>query len=679
MADGVGVNYGKIKLNGNYYWIELFDGYDFTVELNPVEMQVVGSNAKVYNDIGDDVAAKNLRDGDVVTVVDRLLTIVDGNFNDWGRVYVNDDMTNYYWIVLDEGKLDYVDDEFDTPDERDVLVTVAVTTRTKTGAAEYNVYEEVDVSSRVILKVKKNSIITVQNWKNVNNETWCKVKVGDFIGWMQMNDLDFSNLTGKVAVSSLKVYSKPDFDSALELYTVQGSKVTITEVRYIDDALWGKTSIATKDGWVNMAHITLDVPTDGDVKPEFSPAILTAKINSVDENVNVYPDPDGEGIIQPLLNPISVPKNTKVDVIDVRTLTFKAKGKTCVAAKLELGDRDGWIEFAKLTPNAAIATVNTSKIEVTTDLQRNKAFYTLYRDEKVNILSFTEYENKLFGEVEIKGENGWILIADTEGLHVTLTPGSTNESSGIVGIAPTVAPTTPVVTGTPATVVSGNIPANVRANHEVNAQLVTTLANGTVVNVYEEAVSSLGVKWARIDQGWICMDYVQYGVVSGDGDLAQPSITNTVPAGAIAVGYANNKLDVYGGPGYGYGVSGSIGKYRNLSIYERKLDGGVSWARTDKGWVILSYVTVTGIGHSNDGVIARTFFAANVRTNAGISGVEIAKAMVNAPVNIIETTEVAGETWARTDLGWISMNYIMTQSIPTPPIVGAPSASGDVG
>lgn len=680
MVNSTGANFGKIKLSGTYYWVELND----TIKLNPVEMEVETNTLKAYNNITDASAVKNLAEDDIVTIVSRKLAVKDGNFNDWGRVYVNDDMTKYYWIILDEGKLDYVDDEFETPDERDVLVTVAVTTRTKTDSAEYNVYEEVDASSKVILKVKKNSIITVQNWKNVGADTWCKVKVGDIIGWMKMDDLDFSKLTGKVAVSSLKVYTKPDFDSALELYTVQGSKVTITEVRYIDNALWGKTSVATKTGWVNMAHIDLDVPSDGETKPVFSPAILTGKINSVDENVDVYPNINAGIIdIDGLLNPISVPKGTKVDIIDIKTVSFKKSMlvyKTCVAAKLELGDRDGWIEFAKITPNAAIATVNTSKIEVFTDLQHNKAFYSLYRDEKVNVLSFTEYENKLFGEVEIKGESGWILIADAEGLHVTLTPGSTNESVGITPtVTPTVSPTTPVVVGTPATIVCGNTPVNVRVNHEVSAQSVTTLANGTVVNVYEEAVSSLGVKWARIDQGWVCMDYVQYGVVSGDGDLAQPSITNTVPAGAIAVGYANNKLDVYGGPGYGYGKTGSIGKYRNLSIYERKLDGGVSWARTDSGWIILSYVTVTGIGHSNDGVIARTFFAANVRTNAGISGVEIAKAMVNAPVNIIETTDIAGETWARTDLGWISMNYIMTQSIPTPPIVGAPSASGDVG
>lgn len=276
----------------------------------------------------------------------------------------------------------------------------------------------------------------------------------------------------------------------------------------------------------------------------------------------------------------------------------------------------------------------------------------------VNVYEKTEVRGIKWGRTDL----GWVNL-----YYIRLCTDPA-DSDHVVGQNP-VTPTVPAA-GKSAIIVCGTTPAPVRADHEENAQLVTSLPSGTVVKVYEEATSGLGVKWVRIDEGWIHLEYIQYMVGTVDADLTQPNIINSVPADAIAIGYANEKLDVYGGPGYGYGKSGTIGKYRNLPIYERKLDNGISWARTDNGWVILTNVTVTGIGHSNDGVIVRTFFAASVRTEAGIRGTEIAKAMVNAPVNIIETTVIAGETWAKTDLGWISMNYILDKNIPTPPIVG---------
>lgn len=674
MVEAGGENYGKIKLGSDYCWIRMD-----TVTLEPVEMEVTTNNLKAYNNYTDTNPVLTLKEGDVVTLKSRILNQNGELFNDWGRVYINDDMSKYYWIILDEGKLEYLDDEFETPEDRDVLVTVAVTTRTKN---EAKVYEEIDTSSKVILTVKKNGIITVQNWKNdTAGNTWCKVKVGDIIGWMQMSDLDFSKLTGTVAVSSLRVYTKPDFDSKVDLLTISGTKVTVTDIQYIDDALWGYLSLATKTGWINLAHINLDVPTDDTKTEDYTPAILTGKINSVDQNVDVYPDPDGTGL-NPLLNPISLPKNTKVEITDIKTLTFKAKLKTCVAAKLELGERDGWIEFAKITPNAAVATVNGSKIEVCTDLEHNKSFYTLYRDEKVNVVSFKEYNNKLFGEIIIKGESGWILIADSNGLNVTLTPGSTSSSTDTPS-TPTVAPTTPVVVGTPATIVC-SATVNVRNAPETTAQQVSTLTNGSVVTIYEEAVSSLGKKWARIGAGqWVCMDYVKYGTGGASGVITDPVIVTTTPSGANAVGFATRDLEVYGGDGYGYGKTGTIPKNSAVTIYENKLSQGVSWARTDSGWIILSYVKITAIGGEGSGQmgnVARTGSAAKVRSQAGINGVVLTDAMVSARVAVLETTTVSGETWGRTALGWVSLQYVaMDAEMPTVPTVGTVDSTGDVG
>lgn len=669
-----GAEFGKFMMGGNYYWLEMS-----SISLTSVEMEVTANNLKAYQ-ADRTTFVKNLTEGDVVTLLQRKLVAAGGLVSDWGEVYVNDDMATKLWIVLDEGKLEYLDDEFEVPEDREVLVTVAVTTRVSNTNPEYNVYEEMDASSKVLLKVKKDTIITVQNWKNDGNgDTWCKVKIGDIIGWMDSAALKLTGLKGTVAVSNLNLYTKPDFESKVQVLNAYGKEVTIKQIVYVDDALFGETTVLGKSGWVNLAHINLEVPTDDKTTPTYTPAILTGKINSVDQNVNVYPKGDKADAS----NPFALPKNTKIEIIDIKTFTnFANKGITCVAAKLELGEEDGWIEFVKINPNAAVATVNSSKVEVCTDLEHDEVFYTLYRDEKVNVLSFKEYNNQLFGEVEIKGETGWILVADEKGLKVTLTPGSTSSSTD-TPTTPTVAPTTPVVVGTPATIVC-SATVNVRNAPETTAQQVSTLTNGSVVTIYEEAVSSLGKKWARIGAGqWVCMDYVKYGTGGASGVITDPVIVTTTPSGANAVGFATRDLEVYGGDGYGYGKTGTIPKNSAVTIYENKLSQGVSWARTDSGWIILSYVKITAIGGEGSGQmgnVARTGSAAKVRSQAGINGVVLTDAMVSARVAILETTTVSGETWGRTALGWVSLQYIaMDAEMPTVPTVGTVDSTGDVG
>ena len=114
---------------------------------------------------------------------------------------------------------------------------------------------------------------------------------------------------------------------------------------------------------------------------------------------------------------------------------------------------------------------------------------------------------------------------------------------------------------------------------------------------------------------------------------------------------------------------GTVKKGNSVVIYENKLDGGMSWGRTDNGWVCTSYLTITGIGVSgsgNMGTIARCGFTANVRNSASSNGALMAKVMISSRVAVHETTTVGAETWGRTDLGWISMQYIVLDSAAAP-------------
>ena len=279
---------------------------------------------------------------------------------------------------------------------------------------------------------------------------------------------------------------------------------------------------------------------------------------------------------------------------------------------------------------------------------------------------------------------GWILICDgANQMKVSLTPGASGTvigggSNGSNGnpSAPTT-PTEPTAPQGTAAYISCNSYVNVRSMPDPTSTLVTTLANGTPVTITEQT-TYIGKGWAHIEQGWVCMDYVKLGSApatgtgTGSGSI---SIMTTVPAGAIAVGYANEDVKIRSGSGLGYPEVGSVKKGNSIVIYEKKLDGGMSWGRTDSGWVCLSYLTITGIGVSgsgNMGTIARCGFTANIRGTATSVGALMGKVMISSRVVVYEIQDNGGERWGRTDLGWISMEYIAmdTEAAPVPPTEG---------
>lgn len=59
---------------------------------------------------------------------------------------------------------------------------------------------------------------------------------------------------------------------------------------------------------------------------------------------------------------------------------------------------------------------------------------------------------------------------------------------------------------------------NVRENAGMSYKTVLQLKEGTEITVYEVTIAD-GREWGRIDQGWICMDYVQ---LNGSKSAAKP-------------------------------------------------------------------------------------------------------------------------------------------------------------
>ena len=218
---------------------------------------------------------------------------------------------------------------------------------------------------------------------------------------------------------------------------------------------------------------------------------------------------------------------------------------------------------------------------------------------------------------------------------------------------------------------------NVRSAAGVSNPKATTLKKGAAVTIYEQKTVD-GALWGRCDQGWVAMAYVDLstktttatGTVAG-GTLSGNTILTTVPTGAIGVGFVNIKnLTVRNGAGLGYKQTGTLPLYTNVVIYEHILKDGMIWGRCDQGWICTSYVTYTGTsvtGSGTAGTIARCFYTANVRSSAGVGNALVAKIMVNSRVEILEQTTYSGETWGRTSLGWVNMQYVLADgTVPTP-------------
>lgn len=668
-----GVTYGKVTVGSVSGWIDMAN-----VNLDSVAYK---ANAEVKGFAAATDAANPsasytpVAKGSKITITQRQLVPDSNEINhgviDVGYGYVGDDTSVNYWFILDDGKLAPTGKAtVENPSNPVIASSVVVTGK---AAAELPIYEEAIDSSNILLKLSVGTNVTIVNWRNVNGETWGKVQINKVVGWVKAADVDFSGLTGVVAVEELKVYNTMDKASSVQVLRVNNKTIGISDIQLVGTTMWGRIDVAGVNGYIDLSNVRLNTPgiTEG-ADLTTLPVMAKGKINSVNATVNI------NGEVK------SLPKGTEVSLID---LDMTTDGKAWW--KVELGDKDGWIDMDCLTMYSAVATITESKALIYNDLNliEADALYTLYRDEKVTVQSFHVQDGRLYGEVAYGNTTGWILLCDeTDKRYVSLVPGSTGTIIGGGNGGSTTEPTTPTTPAAepiPAYIVcSTNV--NVRSAAGVGNTLVTTLPNGTNVKIYEKT-NVLGKDWARIDQGWVCMDYVRLGtqatVPNGgtNGGTGNVTIITTVPAGAIAVGYANQDINIRSGSGLGYPEVGSVKKGNSVVIYENKLDGGMSWGRTDNGWVCTSYLTITGIGVSgsgNMGTIARCGFTANVRNSASSNGALMAKVMISSRVAVHETTTVGTETWGRTDLGWISMEYIVLDSAAAP-ITPDAGASGE--
>ena len=144
----------------------------------------------------------------------------------------------------------------------------------------------------------------------------------------------------------------------------------------------------------------------------------------------------------------------------------------------------------------------------------------------------------------------------------------------------------------------------------------------------------------------------------GTPSTPAPTPTPTpTPTGSLT-GITTAGLNVRAGAGKHFQVVDTYVKGTKVTVTEQKIADGVTWGKTEKGWICLSYIRVdagTGSVMKSGKVTAS---ALSVRSAAGTNNPIVGRYTKGTVIVILETAKVGKVTWGRTDLGWVSMDYV---------------------
>lgn len=235
---------------------------------------------------------------------------------------------------------------------------------------------------------------------------------------------------------------------------------------------------------------------------------------------------------------------------------------------------------------------------------------------------------------------------------------------------------------------------NVRSTAGAHGTVVGSYKKGQTVEIYEKTTVS-SAPWGRTELGWICLTYVDLEEIRKEPpqettpptvpETTEPGTTPpettepevTVPEtrppmaqGCPATVISKSGLNIRSGAGTKYGVVGSYPSGASIRIQEQKIVSGVTWGRTDKGWVCMQYVRLEETQNSDQSVfgIVISIGGLNIRSGAGVSYAPVGKYPGGTRIEIFAQLMVSGQKWGRTDKGWVCMDYVrLEDSTPTEP------------
>ena len=219
---------------------------------------------------------------------------------------------------------------------------------------------------------------------------------------------------------------------------------------------------------------------------------------------------------------------------------------------------------------------------------------------------------------------------------------------------PVTEPEKPKVTGT----INVQDWLRVRSGPGTSYSVVDYLEPKQKVEILEQTTTG-SMKWGKISSGWISMDYVilDSNSSSNNSGSSDNSPTVTTWTGIVNV---QDWLRVRTGPGTSYAVAGYLNPKEKVTITERKTVGNMEWGKISNGWISMDYVILDKTSGTTTQPVTKTITAdcLRVRQGAGTSNAVVGYLYYGTKVQILETKTLSnGETWGRTNTGWISMAY----------------------
>lgn len=451
-----------------------------------------------------------------------------------------------------------------SPAAKTVRVNVTVTV---TGS-NINVRSDAGTTYNVVGKVNLGDKLVISETKMVGSTKWGRYSGGwlslDYTDYYTVTDTSQSggtatSVTGTVTnCTSLRIRSGPGTNYPTMGSLRSGEKVTITEMKTVGAAVWGKIS----SGWICLSYVQLDQsavqppetqsPTPETPPAEDSPSDTASSQRGTVINCNSLNVRGDAGVTHKLVD--SLPRGTKVEIYETKTADGMLWGRI----------KQGWIcmqyvqlEYTGTEEGKTGTVISTTSLNIRASASITSAWVgSAPSGSRVTVYETTAAGGLTWGRTD----RGWVCM---NYVRMDSEQGSADSDQTPSG------GTAETLTGK----VVGADALRIRSGAGTHTAQVGLLSNGTQVEIYETTVVA-GVKWGRIDKGWICMSYVQVG----DG-----------AAGAMGTVRADS-LRIRSGPGTNHSVVGRYSQGTQIEILETTMVSGVPWGRTKQGWVSLNYV-----------------------------------------------------------------------------------------
>lgn len=196
-----------------------------------------------------------------------------------------------------------------------------------------------------------------------------------------------------------------------------------------------------------------------------------------------------------------------------------------------------------------------------------------------------------------------------------------------------------------------------------NGTKIKTIAKGTTVTVTADYMDIEGVKWGKIDGGWIKLTATKAaGSASSGNQTPEPDTT-----GAIKVTVTADSVNIRKGPGTNYEKAGKATRGQVLAITKVQKGSNHLWGQFSGGWIALEYtdyekviaeaapdadeITATGVVVKTDKL--------NIRNEPGTSGTTVVGHYYRGDIITITVQQKVGSTtWGKTPRGWVSLYYV---------------------